>query len=78
MDPAWVGIVIIVVINIFGWGATWGRLNGRVKNLEMTLNRHEKILGQDGLLEKISDLASRCSTLEGTLKTYIDIKERES
>ena len=76
MDPAWVGIIIISVINIFGWGMAWGKLNGRVKNLEILIEKHERMIGEDGLVAKISDLASRCSSLEGTLTTYIDLASR--
>jgi len=76
MDPGWIATIIVVVINIFGWGVTWGKLNGRVRNLEMTTERHEKVLANDGLIDKISDLASRCSSLEGTLRTYIELKNQ--
>jgi hypothetical protein len=76
MDPAWVGLIIIIVINIFGWGVTTGKLNGRIKHLEQTVDRHEQILGSNGLATQISTLSSRCSTLEGTVKTYIDLHKR--
>jgi hypothetical protein len=74
MDPGWIATVIVVVINIFGWGATWGKLNGRIKNLETTTDRHEKVLN-DGLVDKLSELASRCASLEGTVQTYIGLHQ---
>ena len=77
MDLGWIATIIVIVINIFGWGMAWGRLNGRVKNLETLLEKHERVIGEDGLISKISDLASRCSTLEGILRTYINMKEKE-
>lgn len=72
MDSGWVATIIVVVVNIFGWGVTWGKMNGRVKNLESVTDRHEKVL-TDGLVAKIGDLASRCSDLEGVVRTYIDL-----
>jgi len=75
MDVGWIAAIIIVVINIFGWGATWGRLNGRVKNLETTTDRHDKLLN-DGLVAKIADLSSRYASLEGTVRTYINLREK--
>lgn len=76
MDAGWIAAIVIVVINIFGWGATWGKLNGRVKNLETATERHEKVLN-DGLVEKIAELSSRCSGLEGTVRTYINLREKQ-
>jgi hypothetical protein len=76
MDPAWLGLIIVMVVNIFGWGVTMGKLSGRIKNLEQVVERHEKILGSNGVASQISTLSSRCSTLEGTVKTYIDLHKR--
>jgi len=75
MDPAWIATAIVIIINIFGWGMTFGRLNGRVKTLEETTQRHEKILS-DGLAKQISDLSSKCAGLQATINTYIDLQRR--
>ena len=75
MDIGWIATIIVIVINIFGWGATWGKLNGRVKNLETATDRHEKVLN-DGLVNKLSELASRCANLEGTVQTYINLQQK--
>ena len=69
----WIATIIVVIINIFGWGATWGRLNGRVKSLEECAQRHEKVLN-DGLTSKLSEVATKCSNLEGIIRTYIDLQ----
>jgi hypothetical protein len=74
MDLGWLATIIVIVINIFGWGMAWGKLNGRVKSLETLVAKHDKIIGENGLMAKISDLASRCSGLEGVLQTYIELE----
>lgn len=72
MDPGWITTGILIVVNIFGWGFTTGKLNGRVKNLEEITKRHEKVLN-NGLVQEIGRLNSRFSNLEGTVQTYINL-----
>jgi len=66
MDPGWIAAIAVIVVNIFGWGFTFGNLNGRVKSLEDTTKRHEKTLNEDGLMQEVSNLA-------GKVQTYIDL-----
>lgn len=76
MEPSWIAAIVIMIINVFGWGFTYGKLNGRVKNLEDTTDRHEKTLNDDGLIREISKCKQQISNLEGTVKTYIDLTNR--
>jgi hypothetical protein len=79
MNPSWIAAIAVILINILGWSYTkiygFGKLNGRVEKLEETTNRHEKILN-DGVVQKIADLQSQVSNLEGTVQTYIDLAKR--
>lgn len=72
MEPSWVAVITVIAINIFGWGITFGKLNGRVKNLEKTTERHEKVLN-DGLVKELSKCKSQIANLEGTVQTYINL-----
>jgi len=76
MEPGWIATIIVIVINIFGWGVTFGRFNGRVKSLEDIAERHENILSGDGVLGKMAALQSDCSKLQGTIQTYIDLTKK--
>lgn len=76
MNPSWIAAIVIIAINILGWGYTFGKLNGRVKSLEKTTERHEKVLN-DGIVQDLSELKSQVAGLEGTLQTYINLKEKE-
>lgn len=75
MEPGWIAAITVIVANIFGWGFTYGKLNGQVKSLEETTERHEKILN-DGLVQEISECKSQIANLDGTVKTYIDLTKR--
>lgn len=75
MSPGWIATIIVVIINIFGWGVTFGKLNGRVKNLEETVDRHEKVLN-DGLVQELSECKSQIAKLDGSVKTYIELTKR--
>jgi hypothetical protein len=77
MDTGLVTGIVVTVINIVGWGYTkvygFGKLNGRVDNLEKTTDRHEKLLTEDGLIEKISECKNQISNLKGSVDTYIEL-----
>jgi hypothetical protein len=75
MEPGWIAAIFIIVANLFGWGFTFGKLNGQVKSLKETTERHEKILN-DGLVQKLSECKSELSELKGTVETYIDLTKR--
>jgi len=75
MDASWIATIVVIAINIFGWGVTFGKLNGRLKNLEETTQRHEKVLN-DGVVQELSKLKSQVANLDGTVKTYIDLTKR--
>ena len=75
MEPSWIATIVIVVINIFGWGVTVGKLNGRVKSLKETVDRHEKVLN-DGLVQELSECKSQIANLDGSVKTYIELTKR--
>jgi hypothetical protein len=77
MEPAWIATIGALVINIFGWGATWGKLNGRVKSLEDCTGRHEKLLN-NGLVDKLSETSNKVASLDATLKTYMELEARKS
>jgi flagellar biosynthesis component FlhA len=74
MDSGWLASIIVIGINIFGWGVIFGKLNGRVKSLEQTSERHEKTLN-DGLMQQMGMLQAQCASLKGTLDTYIDLRK---
>ena len=76
MEPSLIATIVIVVINIFGWGVTVGKLNGRVKSLKETVDRHEKVLN-DGLVQELSKCKTQIANLEGTVRTYINLKEKK-
>jgi len=73
-DPGWIASILLIIGNLLGWGFIVGKLNGRVKNLEETAQRHEKTLN-NGIVQKLSGLQSQVSNLEGTVQTYINLKE---
>lgn len=79
MDPSWIAAIVVIIINIVGWSYTkvygFGKLNGRVEELEKTAARHEKVLN-DGLVQELAELKSQVANLEGTVKTYIDLTKR--
>jgi len=80
MDPGWISAVVLIVINVAGWGYTkvygFGKLNGRVEKLEETAKRHERVLN-DGIVQELSAVKAQVAALEGTVQTYIDLtKER--
>lgn len=75
MNAAWIATIAVIIINIFGWGFTFGKLNGRIKTLEETTQRHEKVLN-DGVVQELSGVKSQLANLEGTIKTYIEITEK--
>lgn len=75
MDPGWIATIIVIVINIFGWGVTYGKLNGRVKSLEETTDRHERVLN-DGVVQQMAKLQSQCAGLDATLHTYINLHKQ--
>jgi hypothetical protein len=82
MDIGLVTGIVVTAINIVGWGYTkvygFGKLNGRVDNLEKTLDRHEKVLTNNGLVNKIGECKAQIANLEGTVKTYIELtKDRQ-
>ena len=70
MDAAWLAAIVVVITNIFGWGFVFGKLNGRIKNLEDVTQRHEKVLN-NGIVEKLNDTRSQVAKLEGTIRTFI-------
>lgn len=72
MDPSWLAAVIIIVINIIGWAYTFGKLNGRVKSLEETADRHEKSIN-NGVVQEISECKTELANLAGIVRTYIDL-----
>jgi len=76
MDAAWIAAIGVILVNIFGWGFTFGKLNGRIKSLEKTTERHEKTLN-DGVVQELSAVKSQLGNLEGTLKTYIELNKRD-
>lgn len=76
MNPSWIAAIVLIVINILGWAYTFGKLNGRVKSLEETAERHEKTLN-DGIVQKLAEVQSQVAGLEGTLQTYINLREKE-
>lgn len=63
--------LIITAVNIIGWVAirihTLGRMNEKVE-------RHDKLLS-NGLPKEINDLKNEVSRLDGTVRTYIDMKK---
>jgi hypothetical protein len=77
MDVGLATGIIVTTINVIGWGYTkiygFGKLNGRVDNLEKTSDRHEKLLTEDGLIEKINNCSNQIAGLDGTVKTYIEL-----
>jgi hypothetical protein len=82
MDVGIITGIAVTVINIVGWGYTkvygFGKLNGRVDNLEKTTERHEKMLEDNGLIQKLGECKEQIAHLEGTLNTYIDLAKREN
>lgn len=80
MEPGWIAAIVVIIINIVGWGYTkiygFGKLNGRVENLEDTTKRHERILN-DGVVQKLADVEAQVAKLEGTVQTYIDLARGE-
>jgi len=81
MDPSWITAVVLIVINVVGWGYTkvygFGKLNGRVEKLEKTAERHEKVLN-NGVVHELSEVKEQVAKLEGTIQTYIDLtKDRK-
>ena len=80
MDAGLATGIIVTAINVIGWGYTkvygFGKLNGRVDNLEKTTDRHEKLLNEDGLIEKLNDCKSQISNLKGSVDTYIELTKR--
>ena len=76
MEPSWIAVIAVIIINIAGWSYTkvygFGKLNGRVEKLEETAERHEKVLN-DGIVQELSALKSQVAALEGTVQTYIDL-----
>jgi hypothetical protein len=76
VEPSWLAAVLLIVGNIFGWGVIHGKLNGRVKSLEETTKRHEKMLNENGLMREVSECKSAISNLTGTVQTYIDLTKR--
>jgi len=81
MDPSWITAVVLIVINVVGWGYTkvygFGKLNGRIEKLEETAERHEKTLN-NGVVQEMSKVKAQLAALEGTVQTYIDLtKDRK-
>lgn len=72
MNPSWLAAIVVIVINIIGWAYTFGKLNGKVKSLEETTDRHEKALN-DGIVQELSEVKSQVAALDGTIQTYIDL-----
>lgn len=68
-----IGLIIVTAITAVGWISTtiftFGKLHG-------TVQRHEKVL-TDGIIAEISDLKAQVAGLDGTIQTYIKIKEGE-
>jgi hypothetical protein len=81
MDIGSITAIVVTGINIIGWAYTKvqaiDKLNGRVDHLEKTSDRHEKILGEDGLVNKISECKAQIANLDGTLKTFIDLTKKQ-
>jgi hypothetical protein len=77
MDIGAVAAIAAVGMNVVGWAFAFGKLNGRVRSLEQTAERHEKVLSDGGVVQKLSQLQSQVSELEGTVRTYIELKERD-
>jgi hypothetical protein len=76
LEPSWIAAIALIGVNIFGWGTIFGKLNGQVKSLEETMERHERVLN-NGIVQELSELKSQVANLEGTVKTYIDLTKRE-
>jgi len=79
MEPSWIAAIVLIVINILGWGYTkiygFGKINGRIKNLEKTTDRHEKVLN-DGVVQRLAGVEAQVAKLEGTVQTYIDLTKK--
>ena len=75
MEPGWVATIAAIAINVFGWGVIFGKINGRVKSLEETTARHEKVLN-DGVVQEMAKLGKECASLRGKLDTYIKLQQQ--
>jgi hypothetical protein len=76
-----VPVVIVTIVNIIGWVAmrvfALGRLDGAVKSLNETCDRHERLLN-NGIVQQISDLKLRVGELTGRVNTYIELTKGKS
>lgn len=61
-------MILVVIGNIIAWVYSYGKLSERVKNLDDTIN--------NGICEKVDGISRHVSTMEGTLVTYIQLKEK--
>jgi hypothetical protein len=77
MDSGLIAGIVVTAINIVGWGYTkvysLGKLDGRIKNVEDTTARHEKVLNEDGLLQKIGECKNDIGSLKSKVDTYIEL-----
>lgn len=68
-----IALIVVTAITAVGWISTtiftFGKLHG-------TVQRHEKVLS-NGIVKELSDLKAQVAGLDGTIKTYIKIKEGE-
>jgi len=77
MDVSMIAAIVVIAVNIGGWGFTIGNLNGRVKSLEQTTTRHEGVISGDGLSKEISECKVRMAGLESEVHTYIELTRNE-
>jgi len=73
MDIGSITAVVITAINIGGWIFSFGKLNGKVEELDKITERHEKLLTGDGLIDKINNCETQIANLKGSVDTYIDL-----
>jgi len=69
MDGNIVALVVITVVNIAGWGISWGKMKQKVDSIDDILN--------DGLVKKVDDINTTIASLESRVNTYIELKERD-
>jgi len=71
MDANVVFLIVITAINVIGWVYTKvfgiGRLREQVEN-------HDRILN-NGIVKELGEVKTQCANLEGTIKTYIKLRE---
>lgn len=69
MDGTWLALITITLVNIAGWGISYGKLKQKVKDLDDILN--------NGLVKKVDDMNTTVASLESRVNTFIELKGKE-